>query len=115
MLLTVISCDNDDNELPIVASCDVANPIQNLEWLKSLVESKRADESTLAKYFYLEIAEYENETVFIDNNCCPICNTVVPFYNCDGELLGTLNSEINADFRNRKIIFKRDDFECSVH
>jgi len=83
IFLSFISCENDNLDLPIIAACDVNNPIDELSWLKKQVSEIENNEGEIAKYFFIEIANYKNETVFIANNCCPICNTVVPIFDCD--------------------------------
>ena len=107
------SCTTDDAILPIISACDVANPIENLAWLKNQVTEIIENESDVAPFFFIEIAEYKGETIFISNNCCAICGTVVPIYNCSGELLGLLNDEIKInDVMNAQTIFSRPDSPC---
>ena len=113
-LFLILSCADDDSNFPLITPCEGTNTIEDLDWLKSLIEEKESDESDLSKYFYIEIAEFNSETVFIDNNCCPVCNTVIPVYNCEGEFLDFLNSEITMGLKNRRVIFKKDDFACSL-
>jgi hypothetical protein len=50
-LSLILSCDDDDSDLPVIASCEVNNPIEDLDWLKSLVEEKESIESDVSKYF----------------------------------------------------------------
>ena len=78
-----------------------------------MVRKLYEDQSDLAEFFFIQIAKYKGETIFLSNNCCPICGTVVPIYNCNGESLGVLNDSIKTeDILNSRIIFKRDDFSC---
>ena len=114
-LVISTSCSNDDNsDLPIIASCGVQNPIEDLEWLKKQVDEIKSDKYTTSIFSYIEIAEYKNETIFIANNCCPICNSVIPVYNCEGEFLGLIHTDIEIqEISNRRIIYKRNDSECS--
>lgn len=107
------SCSNDDEDVPVISACDVNNPIEDLPWLKAQVNQIIENNSDVSKYFYMEITEYEGGTIFIANNCCPICGTIVPVYNCEGASLGLLNDVIKSDeIKNSKIIFKRNDFTC---
>jgi len=113
IFLSFISCENDNLDLPIIAACDVNNPIDELSWLKKQVSEIENNEGEIAKYFFIEIANYKNETVFIANNCCPICNTVVPIFDCEGQSLGLLGSDILLnELSNTRIIFKGEDFSC---
>ncbi len=108
-----LSCNNDDTNLPIISACNTGNPIEDLDWLKTQVSELKNNKSDVAKYFYIEVAEYKGDTIFISNNCCPTCNTIVPVYNCKGEQLGLLNGEIKtSEVSNSKIIYKRIDFSC---
>lgn len=112
-LFSLLCCDDDTMDVPIIAACGVDNPIENLSWLRSLADEINQNESDVAPFFFIEIGEFEGETIFISNNCCPICGTVIPVYNCEGEFLSFLNDEIKiADIKNSRIIFKRDDFSC---
>ena len=44
-----------------------------------------------------------------------MCNTIVPAYNCQGELLFYLGQEPEKDeeIKNEKIIWKPADFACA--
>ena len=113
VLIISQSCNNDDESLPIISACDVTNPIENLPWLKTQVEEIIENKSDIAPFFFIEIAEYRGETIFISNNCCAICGTIVPIYNCRGELLGLLNDEIKInEVMNVQTIFSRPDSTC---
>ncbi|SRR6056297_436020 len=108
---TLICCTNDNTEVPVNEASETENPIDNLPWLKTLINEFKEDQSDLAGFFFIEIAEYSEETIFMSNNCCPICGTVVPIYNWKGESLGFLNDQIPVEkIRNSRIIFKRSDY-----
>ena len=108
-----ISCSDDGDALPQNAACDVDNPVDDLDWLRTLVNTIKDDESNIANSFYIQMATFDNAPVFLQNNCCTICNTVVPIYNCQGESLGFLGGEIKpADLSDQRIIFERDDSTC---
>lgn len=94
-------------------ACNVTNPIEDLSWLQAQVNQITENESDVAPFFYIEIAEYKGETIFISNNCCAICGTIVPIYNCSGELLGLLNDDIKiSEVINAQTIFSRPDSLC---
>ncbi|WP_396637082.1 hypothetical protein [Maribacter sp. R77961] len=114
--LGLLSCSTDDLGLPIIAACDTSNPIEDLDWLRAQSDDIKNNQSDIAQYFFIEIAEYQDQTVFISNNCCPICNTVVPVYNCEGEFLDFLGGGIPiGELSKRATIFKRDDFSCQIN
>jgi hypothetical protein len=75
----------------------VNNPAQDLPWLREKVKALRERQSS---YEYIQQATYRGQTVFIFGNCCPSCNTVVPVYNCQGELICTLYSKKCPDFED---------------
>lgn len=110
-----LSCDNSDNINGNL--CSVENAIEDLDWLKSKIAEYKENSSDTQKYFYVTRAAYENMTVIIFPNCCPLCNTVTLVYNCSGELLGIVGSreeDIDEGILDRDIIiWKPDDFACS--
>lgn len=108
-----LSCNNDDKDLPAIAACDVNNPIEDLDWLKARAQEIKDGTSDLAQYFYIEMAEYKGKTVFIGQNCCPYCSSVILVYDCEGKELGSTGTEILAsEISNAKIIFKAPNFSC---
>ncbi|CAN0602578.1 unnamed protein product [Ectocarpus sp. 12 AP-2014] len=110
---TLISCTIDDTNIPAITACGTENPIEDLPWLKTLVNELKEEQSEVAEFFFIEIAEYKGETIFISNNCCPICSTVIPIYDCNGDFLGFLNDEIKTnELRSTQTIFNREDFPC---
>lgn len=74
-------------------SCGVENPTENLPWLKETIEGLMNSE--LGVYFYIVEGRYEGNTVFMVQNCCPFCSSVVSVTNCEGQNLGYL-SETNG-------------------
>lgn len=85
--LLIFSCQKSEGP----ESCGVENPTQNLPWLKEIV--KDLESSSLSEYHYVVEARYEGNTVFLIQNCCPFCNSIVPVYNCKGEDLGYLSDQ----------------------
>jgi len=114
--LYLISCSNDDN-LPIISACDVANPIEDLEWLKAEVEKRRNDTSSDAIYCYIEQAVTNEQTIFIYNDCNPLINKVIPVYSCLGEAIGLLGDENfdSGSISSRTVIYKPSDFACELN
>ena len=83
----LVSCQNSEGPV----SCGVENPVQDLPWLKEKVEELA--QSDFSQYFFVEEAKYEGNTVFVFQNCCPFCNSVVSVYSCEGVLLGYLSDQ----------------------
>mgnify|MGYP005748228407 CR=1 FL=1 len=93
LFLSLIFFSCEKAEGPV--SCGVENPSQNLPWLAERIENIEA--SSFPEYFYIVEARYNGETVFLFENCCPFCNSVVPVYNCNGDLLGYLSEQNGID------------------
>jgi hypothetical protein len=108
LLLLTCSCEKDT-----INVCSV-DPIEDLSWLQSRIQL--LEQSSLENYSYVQQAELLQETVFIFDNCCPFCNTIVPVYNCQGEVichLGDCNG-LEDQIKNRKLIWQAQDFECNL-
>lgn len=113
LLFAILSCSSDDS-LPIIAACDVDNPIEDLAWLQSRVQVLRDNETEESQFFFVSQATFQGETVFIFDNCCPFCNTVAPVFNCSGEQLGLLNNEVPQDeLTGLQIVYRPNDFACT--
>jgi hypothetical protein len=114
--LMAFSCEKEENCMPFGSNtCAVNNPIEELEWLKAEIERREQNTSDIDKYFYIQQAEYNRQTIFIFNNCCPMCNTMVPAYNCKGKLLFYLGDkpEESKKIKNTKVIWKPQNYACS--
>lgn len=110
LLLLILSCDENVNkENP----CSVDDPIQDLIWLAD--EITEMSESGMSEYLYVTQANYRFSTVFLFKNCCRDCLSVVFIYNCSGEIIGEMGSEINtSDLRNEKVIWKSANSTCNL-
>ncbi len=93
ILFTALSCKKEEER--IANTCSVGNPVQDLPWLR---EKVKALQSQATSSGFIEQATYQGQTVFIFSDCCTACNTVVPVYNCQGELICTLYSPACPDF-----------------
>jgi len=114
LLLTMLSCKDDDDNL-LSNTCQVSNPIEDLDWLKEKIEELAQTDSEFLKYFYVSQNTYMDKTVFIFPNCCPSCNTVVPVYDCEGNHIGFVGDEnISTNILNNDtIIWKPENFSCN--
>ena len=111
----LVSCE-EDNRTPS-NTCSVNDPIMELFWLTNRVEEFEQSTSEASKYFYISQASYLGNTVFVLENCCPFCNTVISVFDCEGELLGILGTrdeDIDPDsLDNKKVIWHPEDSPCS--
>jgi hypothetical protein len=89
-LLSTLSCQKDEKSESSKNTCSVTDPAQDLPWLQSKIALITSQDSS---YAYIQQAVYQGQTVFIFRNCCPSCNTIVPVYNCQGEIICTLYSQ----------------------
>jgi len=108
------SCKEDTDPGTI---CSVEDPVEDLAWLAAEIEALRNSNSSLSQYFYISRARYGPMTVFIVGNCCPHCGTIVPAYNCSGDLIGYLGygeGNINPSILgNDEVIWRPDNFSCN--
>jgi hypothetical protein len=113
--LMAFSCEKENDCVVPAATCSVTNPVTDMAWLKAEVQRREKSGSEIEKYFYIQQAEYNGQTIFMYNNCCPMCGTVVPAYNCQGELLFYLGQKPEEDkkIRNTKILWKPNNFTCA--
>jgi len=115
--LMAFSCEKED-EVHLLSSsantCTVNNPLEELTWLKAEVQRRQQNPSDVEKYFYIQQAEYNGQTVFIYNNCCPMCGTIVPVYNCQGERILNLSDkpEEGKNLKNVRVLWKPSNYAC---
>lgn len=114
MILLTFGCSDDDLNFPVIAACNVNNPIEDLEWLKSEVQRRKNDTSADAIYCYIEQAINDGETIFIYNDCNPLINKIIPILDCSGTSAGLLGDENNKveNITGRTVIFRPSDFAC---
>jgi len=114
--LMAFSCEKDETTNMLVSgnTCTVNNPVEELAWLKAEIQHREQSPSEFEKYFDIQQAEYNQQTVFIYNSCCPVCTTSVPVYNCQGELLfyGIDKPQEAKKIKNIKIIWQPKDYAC---
>lgn len=108
-----LSCSDDDDIL--LPACGVNNAIQNLEWLKAEIDRRNANPTEDMKYCYIVQAKLDGEDVFIYEDCNPLIDKAIPFFNCEGTIINTQDNPIGLDnLRDKMIIWKRTDFVCQV-
>ncbi|MEQ9300978.1 MAG: hypothetical protein RIF33_20555 [Cyclobacteriaceae bacterium] len=97
----------------LFTSCQEDEPLdlEGLEWLQA--EIADIQQSSLAEYFYINEAEYKRDRVFIIENCCPFCSTVVSVYSEEGELLGYIGDSIATDqLKDQRLFWQPEDAAC---
>ncbi|MEY3564080.1 MAG: hypothetical protein RJA23_250 [Bacteroidota bacterium] len=104
VLALLFSCQESENP----KNCGVANPIEDLPWLKEGIKS--TIELNLVDYFYLVQGTYKGATVFTFLNCCPFCKFVPQILDCEGNVI--TNASIN-DVINQKVIWRPATSVCN--
>ncbi len=110
IVFALASCKNDSLD-KAGNNCGVKNPTEDLSWLKQEISKRDQNLTDLNKYFFIQQAEYEGQTVFVYSNCCPFCDTMLLVYNCEGVLL---QSSDNQKIINSKVIYRPSDFKCQL-
>jgi len=108
LLLTIaVACHRDKNELdPLV--CGVANPTENLPWLKAVIDEYKKDQDGLMKYKYVLQSTYKGSTVFVFGNCCPFCLSMILVRDCEGNRI-----EVKAgEGEPTTVIWKPENSTC---
>lgn len=95
-------------------TCEVRDPVSDLPWLKNRIEEMQRDQSGIGKYFYIAEGSYNGQTVFIFGNCCWMCSTIVPVYNCDGVLLFYLNGTNSEKIGGYTLLWCPGDLVCTL-
>lgn len=79
----IVSCDEkEENASPVI--CGVENPIENLSWLKEKIDTFSKTTGVGIQIFQ---ATYQNETVFIVDDCMNCADALIQVYNCQGDVI----------------------------
>jgi hypothetical protein len=126
ILLLFFACEE-----PNINNCIVEKPLEELVWLNSEISQIEAD-TLMSAYWYISTALYQGNTVFVLQDCCPVCNTVHLVFNCSGEPIGyirydqyrdakpiklgedTLAPIYSDNLTNKSILWKPDNFMCTL-
>jgi hypothetical protein len=106
--LFAFSCEKDDAKDSLI--CNVANPVEELPWLKTMIKSWEAN-STIYTYMYVQKGTYLGKTVFLAGNCCPFCDSYFPVFNCAGDEIAVTSIQ---DITGLKTIWKPVDSQCTL-
>ncbi|GAA4279594.1 hypothetical protein GCM10022260_00150 [Gaetbulibacter aestuarii] len=102
----------------IKTTCGVAIPTEELPWLKTKTNELKQTSLYELGQVYIWQTEYNGETYFIFDNCCPNCDSVLSIYTCDGEDVST-NQTISdyiygIDKSNKDVIWTPENFSCNL-
>ncbi len=106
----------DDEQQPLPSKCLAGASISDMAWLQ--VEIQQIEQSDISEYFYISEGEIAGIAVILLENCSPFCGTIIPVYDCEGKLLGTLGNgedQIRGDeLSNKRVIWQPQVFACSL-
>ena len=106
-LFVLLSCEDGSPEI-----CGTNLESEENSWLRT--EIQNIENSGLKDAFYIIRATYQNQTVFVFDNCCHQCGTVIPVYKCDGTSLGHLGDEVDPDkLKNKEVFWKTENNQCT--
>lgn len=109
MPVILLSCQTTEPE----NTCNVANPAEDLVWLKERINLILANDPAASRFQYVSMAEYRGNNVFIIGNCNPAIISVFPVFDCSGEHLGDVGQIPSDSLLNRQVIWKTQDSECT--
>jgi len=90
LLILLFSCQEAH-----IDNCSVKNPIEQLTWLNTMISNIKAD-TLISAYFYFSTVNYQGNTVFVLQDCCPMCNTIHLVFNCSGKAIGYISYNRSA-------------------
>ncbi len=111
LVLFTVSCPDDSDP---VRACDVDN-VLDLPWMQELIAETEEFE-TGRDFSYITMGSYGSQTVFVLQNCCPLCNSIALIYDCSGKVIGPIGSSGISldDISNRKVIWKSSNNSCDI-
>jgi hypothetical protein len=93
LLLTVgLSC----SEKGANKTCDVADPVAELEWMHAYAEETDTNQS-MGEFLYIAKGWYQFQDVFVFGNCCPNCSSIMLVKNCFGATIGQIGGDIQLE------------------
>lgn len=102
-LIIIGSCKKEESN----SLCYVSNPIEELDWLKIMIND-------FSDYDYIMKANYNGETVFYNGNCNPAANYVSTVYNCNGDAIGYTN-DLWDELSNDVLVWQNQESKCNFN
>lgn len=79
LLFSFTACEEEQ----IQQTCTVANPAQNIAWLKSKTQELQTSEFCQV----VQRGSLKGRSVFVIQNCDPSINAIQTVYDCDGNII----------------------------
>lgn len=103
---------------PIQTTCGVSNPAEELSWMKSKIDEAKQSSLYEAGQLYIWETEFNGETYFVFDNCCPNCGSVPLIYTCSGEDVSSNETVSNYIYSFDKssidVIWTSENFSCNL-
>lgn len=113
LLTLLISCQQNELlefEARSSAACDVTNPVEELAWLKAMIQTAaNPAPNDACSLIAIRQGNYQGQTVYITSIggalCCPCAGSAI--YNCQGELILVCNVKEESKIKNLKTVWER--------
>jgi hypothetical protein len=109
IFLLTLACQEieftDGEQQALAKVCGVANPLEELPWLKEMME--RHTTERICQLAGVVQGTYKKQivyTVIVSGAVCCTCGNVV--YNCDGEVVLLCDREEEKKIRDKKVIWE---------
>lgn len=91
-------------------ACGVANPVQDLPWLKAIVESSAGKKTDFCSLWSIVQGRYQGQTVYfatLTGQLCCTCGSPEVF-DCQGERLFLCDPKKEAKIKDRRVVWQRN-------
>lgn len=96
-LVTLFSCEEDQNELPNIDNCST-NPLETVDWLKTLIQNESPNGLEITQY------TFQDQTAFLIDNCINCADNLTTLMSCQQDTLcqfgGIAGINTCPDFEN---------------
>lgn len=79
-LITLFSCEEDENELPKIDDCSTA-PLETVDWLKNLIQNGQSNGLEIIQY------TFQDQTAFLVDNCIDCSDNLTTLLSCQQDTL----------------------------
>ena len=93
-------------------TCNVSDPIEELNWLKKEIAELKQSNSEYSKASYYNIATYKRKTVFYYGSCHPSADYAFILRNCNGDEVSSVNA-VMKDLKYVEVLWKHPDNQCA--
>ena len=100
--LSLTQCKDDDHK---PSDACVTNPAKNLPWLKAQITSFKINQTDVSIFQI----DYQSTAIFMMMPCCPLCEVIPSYYDCDGNVLENIENESLGDYT---LIWSLPDSAC---